>query len=290
MDRTPDPGLLVQELIYAGLDALRQVHDLDLCAYLHTTSHDGPQLFLATPDLSSIGATEAFNLFTALRDTLDHDHEGDETLLLGQYWATAVTSEGSWSKGLHVFGSRDRAIDNGEQTVLSRLAKALGAVVHRIEAAPTGEQSWAQAPAPTPIRVAVETADAGPRAEVTVAIGEELRTGIAQEPTPLRAVAAAVVQAVDPSLKLLEAIDGDVAAERAVLVLLQSESGRSGLGSALVGQEADPLRAACVAALQATARLASPERRPSRSSTTIFTGGSETSARTPSPEVDRPFR
>lgn len=269
MDPQSDPGLSVQELIYAGLDALRSVKDLDLCAYLHVTSKEGPQLFLSTPDLASIDPTEAFNLFAALRDTLEHEHEGDETVLLGQYWAVAVTSEGDSSKGLHVFGRRDHAIENGDREVLARLARSLGRVIHHLEAVVPGSRAPQAVPAggtSSPIRVAVESIEDAAHAEVTVSIGDEMRSGAARDATPLRAVAAAVIEAIDSSLKLIEATDGDVAGERAVLVLLGDQQGRSGLGAALVGTESDPLRAAAVAALQGVDRLREPrsQRAPGR--------------------------
>src|SRR5207245_1178634 len=82
---TNDPGLLLQELVYAGLDAVRAAIPVDLCAYLHESLDEGPQLFLVTPDLGTIDPTEAFNLFSALRDTLKGDHTGEETLRLGEY-------------------------------------------------------------------------------------------------------------------------------------------------------------------------------------------------------------
>jgi len=255
MNRPTDPGLLVQELIYAGLDAMRSTSALDLCAYLHLTPSQGPQLFLATPALASVDPTEAFTLFTALRDTLEHDHEGDETLLLGRYLATAVTTEGERSKGLHIFGSAERSLGEGERETLSRLARAVAMVVHCLEVAEAALDAPASSGVRLPVRVAVESGASGPRAEVSVSMGEEIRTGTAQEPTPIRAVVAAVIDAVDQGFKLIEATDGDVGGERAVMVLIADPQGGNGLGAALVGREADPLRAAAVAALDACARL-----------------------------------
>src|SRR3954462_10654640 len=93
-------GLLVQQVAYAGLDALRAALPLDLCAYLHTTADAGPQLYLRAPDLSQLEATDAFNLFSALRDTLDRqDTEGATTTVNGFQSFTVVTT-GVRSRGL----------------------------------------------------------------------------------------------------------------------------------------------------------------------------------------------
>src|SRR5205809_5878889 len=88
-----DAGVMLQDVVYAGLEAMRAAVPLDLCAYLHATDDQGPQLFLGAPDLASIEPTEAFSLFNALRDALHDPHEGDETMLLGGFLAIAVSSE-----------------------------------------------------------------------------------------------------------------------------------------------------------------------------------------------------
>ena len=88
-----EAGVVVQDIVYAGLEAMGAAIPLDLCAYLHATDDQGPQLFLGAPDLASIEPTEAFSLFTALRDALQDPHEGDETMLLGGYLAIALSTE-----------------------------------------------------------------------------------------------------------------------------------------------------------------------------------------------------
>ena len=60
-------ALVLQRVVYAGLDALRLVLAPDLCACLHAGATDSPQLYLRAPELSSLSATEAFTLFSALR-------------------------------------------------------------------------------------------------------------------------------------------------------------------------------------------------------------------------------
>src|SRR5437870_3766656 len=91
-----DAGVMLQDIVYAGLEALRAAIPLDLCAYLHATEDQGPQLFLGSPDLGSIDSTEAFSLFSALRDALHDPHEGDETMLLGGYLAVIDAVDASF--------------------------------------------------------------------------------------------------------------------------------------------------------------------------------------------------
>src|SRR3954467_13874518 len=97
-------GVLVQGVAYAGPDALRAAIPLDLCAYLHTTADAGPQLYLRAPDLSAMDATEAFNLFSALRDTLDNQETEGATTLIGGFQSFTVVTSGVRSRGLFVVG------------------------------------------------------------------------------------------------------------------------------------------------------------------------------------------
>lgn len=247
-----DLGLLIQETVYAGLEALRAAVPLDLCAYLHAPAAQGPQLFLATPDLSSIDPTEAFNVFTALRDALDAEHDEDETILLGGYEALAVRTSGSRSRGLHVVGRLDALFGDGERQALSRLARSMGGIAHTVEGFAGRRMPQ---PSAAPVRVAVEMVDGRARAEVAASFGDETRTGIGESTTPVRAVATAVIDAVDASLKLIEASEGEIGSERAVLVLMANEYGSLGLGSALIGERSDPLHATAVAALDAATRV-----------------------------------
>src|SRR3954463_2891239 len=87
-------GLLVQRVAYAGLDALRAALPLDLCAYLHTTADAGPQLYLRAPDLSRLDATDAFSLFSALRDTLDSQETETATARVGGFESVSVVTTG----------------------------------------------------------------------------------------------------------------------------------------------------------------------------------------------------
>ena len=249
---TTETGLVVQELVYAGLEALGAAIPLDLCAYLHAAGDLGPQLYLSKPTLADMDATEAFNLFSALRDTLQDDHDGAETILLGGFLAHAVTTRGGLSRGLHVIGRRDNPLDDNEQDLAVKLCRSFGRVAHALETASDRPRTQ-----PVAVRVAVELLGDMTRAEVAVPINGEIRTGTAEAPSAPRAVALAVIDAVDQSLKLGEAIEGEIASERAVLVLLADERGRSALGSALCGAGADPLQATAAAAIDAASRLSS---------------------------------
>ena len=249
--QTTEAGLVIQELVYSGLDAMTSVIPLDFAAYLHATGDLGPQLYLTKPTLAEMDATEAFNLFSALRDTLLDDHDGDETILLGGYLAIAVSTRGKFSRGLHVIGRKDVSLDEHERELALKLCRSFGRTAHTLETA----SDRPKFSTPVPVRVAVEMVGDLSRAEVAVPLQGEIRTGTAEAPSAPRAVALAVIDAVDQSLKLGEAIEGEIASERAVLVLLSDERGRSALGSALAGAGADPLQATAAAALDAATRL-----------------------------------
>jgi hypothetical protein len=255
---TPQPqtetGLVIQDLVYSGLDALASALQLELCAYLHAAGDLGPQLYLSRPSLAEMDATEAFNLFSALRDTLEDEHDGDEIILLGGYLALAVTTRGRHSRGLHVIGRRDRSLEEPERELALKLCRSFGRATHTLESAPDRPRSSS-----APARVAVELVGDLTRAEVAVPIGGEVRTGTAEAPAAPRAVALAVIDAVDQSIKLSEAIEGEIGTERAVLVLLSDERGRSVLGAALCGTGSDPLQATAAATLDAASRLLEPQ-------------------------------
>ncbi len=135
-DVTTSVELSLQELIYAGLEALRAARPgIDLVAYLHSSGDNGPQLFLAAPTMESLKPNEAFDLFTALRDALDRGvSEAPEKLdHLGGFAALAVVTTGAWSRGLHAVGRRDGEMAADDHAVLGPLAETLGNVVHRLE-------------------------------------------------------------------------------------------------------------------------------------------------------------
>lgn len=245
-----DGGLLVQRLVYAGLEAMRAAAPLDLAAYLHEAPDQGPQLFLGAPTLGDIDPSDAFNLFSALRDGLGASYDGDEIGVPG-YRAIAVTTTGASSRGVHVLGRRHREIGEAERATLAGLMRTFGALAHTIEEAPHSPASAR----PAPVRVGVETVPGGAQATVEVAYRGEVRAATAEAPSTARAVALAAVGAVDPSMKVIDAGEERIGDARAVLALVAGADGRQALGAALLDEETDSLRATAVAALDAAARL-----------------------------------
>jgi hypothetical protein len=245
-----DSGLLVQRVVYAGLDALRAVIPLDLCAYVHVATGFGPQLYLRAPDLSSMDANEAFTLFTALQTTLDAETPPDGMVQVGPYSAVAVLSSGAASRGLTVVGRRETPLEPGEQATATELCRAVGGVCHVLEeAGPEIE--------PPTIRLSVHVGLTDAQAEVTVQRGGETREGHGEASSPTAAVALATLDAVAASCKLAHAMDDEIAGERAMLVLVRDDQGNVALGSSLCSDDA--LQATAQATLDATARLASQQ-------------------------------
>jgi hypothetical protein len=141
-DREAAVDLSLQELIYAGLDSLGALVPLDLCAYLHASGDDGPQLFLALPSLATMAPTQAFDLFTALRDGLDRptavpgsDQPAEQMLDVAGFGTLLVATAGRVSRGLHAVGRLDGTFSDGERARLARLAGTLGVATHRLEVA-----------------------------------------------------------------------------------------------------------------------------------------------------------
>ena len=251
-----DGGLLVQTIVYAGLEALRAAVPLDLAAYLHETPDQGPQLFLGAPTLADIDPTAAFNLFAALRGGLGSQRDGEELDVPG-YRAIAITTGGAVSKGVHVLGRRASAPTPDERAGLVRLAHTFAALGHSVEQAPPGA-----APANgdglrriAPVRVVVETVPGGAEATVTIDIDGRPVTQTAHASGTARAVATAAVACVDPSLKVVEAGEEQIGGARAVLALIAATDGRQMLGTSLIDDQTDSLRATSIAALDAAERL-----------------------------------
>lgn len=247
MPAAADPGLYVQRIVYAGLDALRALTPLDLCAYVHAASGFGPQLYLRVPDLSAMDASEAFTLFTSLQAMLDSDARPDGPVRVGAFTALAVFTAGGSSRGLTVAGRRDGFFEPHEQPAITELSQAVGTVCHLLEEA--GPE--VEAPA---IQLSVHVGLTDAQAEVSVRRGGELREGRAEAPSPTAAVALATLDAVAASCKLAQAQDDEIGGERAMLVLVRDDRGNAALGSALCGDDA--LQATAQATLDAAARLA----------------------------------
>ncbi|HEX9694688.1 MAG TPA: hypothetical protein VGB64_00070 [Actinomycetota bacterium] len=252
-----DGGLLVQSIVYAGLEAVRAAVALDLAAYLHEAPDQGPQLFLGAPTLADIEPTAAFNLFAALRDGLGDDRAGEDLNVPG-FRAIAVTTRGDVSRGVHVLGRRDDPLDDAERATLLRLARTFGALGHTVEQAPPPAAARARAANEfAPLRVLVETVPDGAEATVTVATGDETRTQTARATSTARAVALAAVAAIDPAMKVVDAGEEEIGGTRAILALVSDPSGRQALGAAIVDEQTDTLRATATAALDAAGRLLS---------------------------------
>jgi hypothetical protein len=142
-DPHPELDLSVQELIYAGLEAVEAAISIDLCAYLHVSGDFGPQLFLSSPNLSNLSPAVAFDLFSGLRDALDWaalnatEPGIEQTCVLAGYESVTVATAGPISRGLFAVGRTARPLLDQERHVATRLCSALGNACHRLEAAVT---------------------------------------------------------------------------------------------------------------------------------------------------------
>jgi hypothetical protein len=243
-----DGTIAVQEVAYAGLDALRAAVPLDLCAYLHAGAGEGPQLYLRAPDLSTMDASRAFDLFSALRDALGAASPGARAARIAGFDALVVRTEGTASEGLFVLGRREGALDLRERDLIAGVCTATGIAAHAVEASSTKP-----APPRVPVRVAAEVADHVAHADVVLSSGDDVRNGKGEGSTTTRAVANATLDALGGDLKLGDVADGEVAGERVVIALVHDGDGASAVAAALGGD--DPLQAAATAVLDAATRL-----------------------------------
>src|SRR6202035_2399459 len=94
--RLTERALVLQRVVYAGLDSLRLVLAPDLCACLHAVKGQNPQLYLRSPDLATLSATEAFTLFSGLRDLLDTPDVGASGRSVAGYTTGA---RATWGEG-----------------------------------------------------------------------------------------------------------------------------------------------------------------------------------------------
>lgn len=233
--------------MYSGLDLLRSGMQLDLCAYLHSVPEVGPQLYLRAPDLSSMEPSEAFAVFAQLRDTLEGQHEEVGHFAAGAYEGVSIKTTGVRSKGLHVVGRRDGSLTEQQRDVAARVCRAVASVVHVVEG------FGGKAPQASPARVNVEVIEGRARAEVSIAAPQGLRNGSAEGSEPVRAVANAVVAALEVDAKVIDAIEGDVGDERVILVLLTGPFDQRAVGASLSAR--DLLHATATATLDAVTRL-----------------------------------
>lgn len=243
-----DRALVVQDLAYAALDALRATERVDLCAYLHILDGDGPQLYLRAPDLASMTAAQAFDVFTALRDAVDQAAEAATRCRIGRFDAVAVRSVGERSSGVFFVGREGEPLAEERVATVESVCRALGQACQLVEeAAPDGPIP------PSPVaRVDVSVGDGAVEATVVVLVDGGERDGRGRAPATLEAVANAALDAAAPDVKLGGVADADVAGERVVAVLLRTADDRTLLGSALA--DGDPVRATAVATLDALTR------------------------------------
>lgn len=139
-EAAPELDLSVQELIYAGLEAVEAALAVDLCAYLHVSGDFGPQLFLSSPALASLDPSQAFDLFCALRDALDwaalqNEEVTERVVELAGFSAVTIATTGLGSRGLHAVGRKVRPLMDQERAVALKLCRALGVACHRLETA-----------------------------------------------------------------------------------------------------------------------------------------------------------
>lgn len=246
--RVPDtPGVALQDVVYAGLDSLREMMPLDLCAYLHDAAGMGPQLYLRAPDLSTLDPARAFDLFSALRDALDTSEFGPRAVELAGFSARAIFTAGPVSRGLFVAGRRGDQLDDTERGVVAGVCAAVGVACHAVESTtrPPAERR--------PLRVAVEVLDGTARATVVVPSGDGVREGTGASPSPTTAVALATLHALGCELKLASVADDELAGERVVLVVLRDDNEQPAVGAAL--STVDALHAVAAATMEAAARL-----------------------------------
>ena len=241
-------ALVLQRVVYAGLDALRLVLAPDLCACLHEVKGQSPQLYLRSPDLSTLSATEAFTLFGALRDLLMTSADlGESGATVTGYTTVALATSGDASRAVWAVGRWDGTFDAYEREVAHELIKATGAVAHALDDAAAPEDATGA------IRITLDSQGDRVHAEVWIPVAGTVHSATGDGPSPTTAVAQATLATVNPALKLGSVGEDVIDGERAVLVLVRDVGGTAGLGCALCGE--DVLRAVAVAALRAARAL-----------------------------------
>jgi hypothetical protein len=235
-----DPGVAAQEAIYAGLDALLSMMELDLCAYLHVPGDGGPQLFLRRPDLGHLPATEAFTLFSALRDALDRGASD-----VPGYNAVLIQSSGPGSRGLHAMGRREGKLDDEERRTVEALCRATASVAHALEPSENRVE---------PLRVAVEMDSGVVTAHVELLRNGDQIAGRAEGATAHLAVAAAALDAYGGGFAVADVAEVGVADDRAAVVLVEGAGARR-VSAVLCTPGRDPLFAVAQAAIEAASRV-----------------------------------
>ena len=236
-------ALVLQRVVYAGLDALRLVLAPDLCACLYAAKGQSPQLYLRAPDLATLSATEAFTLFGGLRDLLELPDVSEAGATVAGYTTIARATSGDASHAAWAVGRWDGAFDAYEEEVADGLIRSAGAVVHAIDEAAAPDEATGA------IRISLDAHGDRVHAQVWVPVAGTVHSAAADGPSPTTAVANATLATVNPALKLGSVSEDVIDGERAVLVLVRDATGQAGLGSALCGD--DLLRAVAAAAYRA---------------------------------------
>jgi hypothetical protein len=236
-------ALVLQRVVYAGLDALRLVLAPDLCACVHAGMAESPQLYLRAPDLSSLSATEAFTLFSGLRDLLEAGDIAASGRTVAGYTAVVRATSGEASRAVWAVGRWDGSFDPYQEEVAVELIKGVGAVAHALDDAAAPEEAGSS------IRISVDSQGDRVHAQVWVPVAGSVQTATSDGASPMTAVAQATLATVNPALKLGNVAEDIIDGERAVLVLVRDVNGRAGLGCALCGDDA--VRAVAQAALRA---------------------------------------
>ncbi len=135
--------LRLQELVYAGLEALAAVDAADVCAYLHDSPATGPQLFLGQPSLAEAKGPQAYSIFADLSTLLERSHGVDGVPapgieLVGGVRCLTVWTVGPESRGVHAIGRRSGESTGPQRAALGRLASALATSVHQLQWAAEG--------------------------------------------------------------------------------------------------------------------------------------------------------
>lgn len=234
---------LLDQLVSAGFDLLAEQADLALCAYLHAPHAGDPHLFLRAPAFESLTPTSAFRLFhqIAMLTNLDDDE--------GEYpWegrtAHFLRTHGRRSDGLHVVAPMAGAFEPAARRVVREVCRAFGAVAHQVHAGDDDDL-------PTP-HLVLTTGTEGVAVEATVHDVDTTRIGRGRAERRPDAVARAVLDAMAPTLQL---VDVRVLASdpvQAVLVVLTDDEDRLRLGVATV--ETEDTDATALATLRAVLR------------------------------------
>jgi hypothetical protein len=239
--------LLLQRLLYAGLDAIQASVPVELAACLHRVGDEEAQLYVRAPELTTLNLAQTVEITAALREIGEHPELQEATLEVGGYEARALVTGDARAITIWIFGRRGEPIADDDLDLIDNVVVAVGGVAASMAETDFAER-WDGI-----IRLSVDAAEELPRAEVAVAGPKTVTTGVASGASTAEAVANAIILAVNPSLHLAGISDVEVDGADAVVVMLRNSAGRGATGSALAG--ANPLHAVGHATLEAARAL-----------------------------------